>query len=161
MTESRLPPLAIILSAGGLIPFFLTGLYAVRANPVADQYNPAAVLGLISYAAVILSFIGAVHWGFVIEGREEPQERSRLMLGVLPALVGWGAVMLALVAQPAASLAMLVAGFVGAAVVEQRACRRGLVPRAYMIMRWVLTIIVALVLTTVLGIRLVGGHLMF
>jgi len=158
MTESRLPPLAIILSVAGLIPFLLTGLSAVRYDPVAGQIG---AMGLLSYSAVILSFLGGVHWGFVLEGEREAAERGRLILGVVPALVGWGAVLLGLIAQPAIALIVLIAGFVGTAVIEQRAERRELMPRGYMILRWAMTVVVGLILATVLGIRLIGGRLMF
>jgi hypothetical protein len=158
MTESRLPPLAIVLGVASLIPFMLTGLGAVRSDPVSGQIG---AMGLISYGAVTLAFLGGVHWGFVLEGVPAPGERGRLALGVLPALVGWGAVLVGLAAYPAGALVLLIAGFIGTAVVEHRAAQRELVPRGYMIMRWVMTAAVVLILTTVLGIRLVGGRLMF
>jgi hypothetical protein len=158
MTESRLPPLAVVLGLAGLIPFIFTGLGAVRSDPISGQVG---AMGLISYGAVTLAFLGGVHWGFVLEGAPAPAERSRLSLGVVPALIGWGAVLLGLAAYPAAALVLLIAGFVGTAVIEHRAARRELVPRGYMLMRWGLSAVVVLILTTVLGRRLVGGRLMF
>lgn len=158
MTESRLPPLAVIIGAAGLAPFFLSALGAVRADPISGQFGTMA---LISYGAVILSFLGAVHWGFVIEGAREPAESLRLALGVLPALVGWAAVLLGLIAQPALALGVLIAGFAGTILVEQRARHRELVPRAYIILRWGLTVVVLGLLTSVLCVRVLGGSLTF
>ncbi len=100
-----------------------------------------------------------MHWGFVIEGEQEPAERARLALGVMPAIVGWGAVLLGLIAQPAASLAVLIAAFVATILVEQRARHRELVPRPYIVLRWALTIIVVGILTAVLVMRLFGVNL--
>ncbi len=158
MTESRLPPLAVIIGVAGLAPFFLSALYAVRADPALGQFG---CMALISYGAVILSFLGAVHWGFVIEGAWEPAESLRLVLGVVPALVGWGAVLLGLIAEPALALGVLIAGFAGTIVVEQRARRRELVPRAYIILRWGLSVVVVGLLTAVLCVRILGGRLSF
>jgi hypothetical protein len=158
MTESRLPPLAVILGAASLLPFFFCALGAVRADPVSGQMM---ALGLITYGSVVLAFLGGVHWGFVIEGCEETAERQRLALGTVPALIGWAASLLGLTAHPVFGIAMLIAGFIGTAVVEQHGRRSGLIPRGYMLMRWVLTGIVTLVLAAVLVLRIIGGHLMF
>ena len=63
-----LPPLAIILGAAGVIPFVLFGFAAVGGAP-----DPAlrATQALVGYGAVIMSFLGAVHWGFMLGEREE------------------------------------------------------------------------------------------
>ncbi len=158
MTESRLPPLAVILTVASLIPFFVCALTAVRADPAGGQVSAIA---LITYGAVVLSFLGGVHWGFVLEGREEPGERNRLVLGVLPGLIGWGGTLLGITTHPVLGLTVLIAGYIGTAVVEGRAHQIELVPRGYMMMRWGYTVAVVAVLTTVLVLRLVGGHLMF
>jgi hypothetical protein len=158
MTESRLPPLAVILGIAGLLPFLACGVLAVGTDTLALHVG---ALPLISYGAVILAFLGGVHWGFVIEGVEEPAENRRLVLGVVPSLIGWAATCLAVLAYPTPALVLLVAGFIGTAVVETKATRRELVPRAYMIMRWALTVLVVVILTTVIFIRLIGGHLAF
>jgi hypothetical protein len=51
---------------------------------------------LVAYAAVILSFLGAVHWGVVLAApTTTPQlARSFLMWGVVPALLGWLALLM-------------------------------------------------------------------
>jgi len=158
MTESRLPPLAIILGVLGLLPFFATGLLSVGTDSLAQHLG---ALPLIGYGAVILAFLGGVHWGFVIEGDKEPQERRRLLLGVVPSLVGWAALLLGMLSYTDLGLLLLAAGFIGTVVVETRASRVDLVPRAYLVVRWGLTTVVVLLLVTVLFIRLIGGHLAF
>ncbi|HTZ70887.1 MAG TPA: DUF3429 domain-containing protein [Acetobacteraceae bacterium] len=158
MTESRLPLLAVILSGAGLVPFFITALGAVRHNPPDSTLD---ALALITYSAVVLSFVGGVHWGFVLEGEQEPAERERLVLGVLPGLIGWGAALLGLLLHPTLAIALLIAGFIGTAIIEARGRRRELVPHGYMIMRWALTVVVVVILTTVLGVRAIGGSLIF
>ncbi len=160
MTETRLPVLAVVLSAAGLIPLLGCALIAVRADPV---HGAVSALALISYGAVVLAFLGGVHWGFVLEGEEEPTvaERRRLVLGVVPGLIGWAAELMGNNAHPVIGIGLLIFGFIGTAVMEQRGQRNGLVPHGYMVLRWILTGITALVLAAVLVVRMVGGYLIF
>ena len=153
----RLPVLAVLLGLGGLIPFLACGFGAVWIeNPVQSAELLAA---LIAYGAVILSFLGAVHWGLALEDQVGLADRARLSLGILPALIGWGA-LLALFAQlPLASLAILAMGFLLVMAGEQRAAARGLMPKGYPALRWLLTTVVVLDLLAVLIIRATGLHL--
>lgn len=48
------------------------------------------MLALLSYSAIILSFLGGIHWGIGLSA----QRASRLVLAVLPALYAWGAFLL-------------------------------------------------------------------
>jgi hypothetical protein len=153
----RLPILAVILGLAGIIPFLLCGLAAAQAN------SPAAILAayvLIAYGAVILAFLGGVHWGFTLSTTHDPAETPRLILGVLPALAGWAALAAALYArQPVIGLLILIAAFILTIVVEWQGHRRGWVPAGYIGMRLAITCVVILILTTVTGVRLIGGHL--
>lgn len=63
--------------AGALLPWF-----------VDDAAMRAELLELtLAYAAVILSFVGAVHWGRALGGA--PAAANWLNYSVIPALVGW------------------------------------------------------------------------
>lgn len=158
----RLPPLALLISVLGVIPFIGAGLEATSMNPVIGQLAGHI---LVAYGAVILSFLGAVHWGFALALEEDDRtvaERERLVLGVLPALVGWLAVCISLAAlRPAFALVVEIAGFLGVAVVEWRAHQRGLVPGGYIGMRLVVTAVVVVILITVTTLRFIGAHLIF
>jgi len=123
------------LGLSGLIPFAAAAL-AVLVAP--DYWGGFARGALIAYGAVILSFLGAVHWGFALrappgEGWATP---GRLALGVVPSLIGWVAMLL----FEAPSLLLLALGILATAGVEQWAAGRGLVPGVYMRLRWVLSI---------------------
>jgi hypothetical protein len=155
--EYRLPPMAIVLSVAGLIPFIICSLFAARSSV---EGGNEGLLALISYGAVILSFIGAVHWGFVLEGEKQPIERGRLSLAVVPALIGWSAALLAIWHHAPLGLVLLIAGYIAAVVVEGRGRRYDLVPRSYLFMRWGLTIIVVALMTTVLVLRLLGSNML-
>ena len=153
----RLPALAVLLGLGGLIPFLACGFGAVWLR---DEVQATELLAaLIAYGAVILSFLGAVHWGLALEDQIGIADRARLLLGVLPALIGWAALVALFVQVPMASLAILAMGFLVVMAVEHRAAQRGLMPRGYAALRWLLTTIVVLDLAAVLVIRLVGLHL--
>jgi hypothetical protein len=158
MTEKRLPPMAIILSVAGLLPFFAAALYAARG----DTATLNTAMPLLTYGAVVLGFIGAIHWGFVLAAPEqEPAQLSRLTLGVVPGLVGWGAVMLGLYRQSFLALALMIVAFVGTAIIETRGRHWELVPPSYMLMRWILTIVVSLLLLAAIVFRMVGGRTLF
>ena len=153
----RLPLLAIILGLGGLVPFVcMTAaiLFFPSNVPV-----PRLVVALADYGAVILSFLGAVHWGLALAGdpigvpAQPAAMRVRLGLGVLPALVGWAALLIVLVGRPLPALLLLLLGFALTTLAETRAARRGLMPPGYLGLRYVLTAVVALCLFAALVVR--------
>ena len=153
-----LHPLAILLGVLGLIPFVLMGIGSVSYN--ADS-SLAAVRGLIAYGGVILSFLGGVHWGFTLTEEDAPPlVRARLGLGVLPAMVGWAAILFSIISRPVFGIAVLIAGMIATIIVETRAQKRDLMPSGYLALRWVLTVVVVLILSAVLMIRMVGGHVL-
>jgi hypothetical protein len=153
----RLPVIAIVLGVAGLIPFIACGLTALSsAEPRASQLLAA----LIGYGAVTLSFLGGVHWGFALIEEPPRAERERLVLGVLPALCGWLALLVGLVVPAEAGLAVLIVGFIATIVLEAQARNRhSLLPGGYMTLRWGLSIVVVAILVTVLVLRLIGARI--
>jgi hypothetical protein len=154
-----LPTAAVALGAAGLIPFAILGLASVGTS---EDGSVKGVVGLIAYGAVILSFIGGVHWGFAL-GAEDDDEpaRVRLSLAVVPSLIGWAAVLAGVLELPLIGLAVLIAGYIGTVMIEHRAAKRQLMPSGYMALRWVLTSVAVIILLIVLVLRLIGGHLFF
>ncbi len=156
---------AVLLSLAGAIPFLAIGA-VVLFDPLG---SPTAIEVLISYGAVILSFIGAVHWGFALRDVAHPAggvaltpatlgaERQLLVFGVVPALIGWIA-LLAMIhfAAPGLSLFLLLAGFFIVIVVETIGRGRGIVASNYLVLRWSVSIIVLIVLLVVLFAVLSG-----
>lgn len=157
---SRLPPLAILLGVAGLIPFIFCGIGALSAEPTRAAHMMTA---LLAYGAVILSFLGAVHWGFALGTQaadETKSESRRLALGVLPSLAGWVALLLPIVLPPVVSVAVLLAGFVAVMAVEAKAGELGLMPSGYLKLRWALSAVTVAMLVTVLTLRLLGVHVL-
>ncbi|MBK9243678.1 MAG: DUF3429 domain-containing protein [Burkholderiales bacterium] len=83
----------------GLLPFFALAVLAWLPDSAAAgslAIASLARLSLAAYAAVILSFLGAVHWGLALSGAEMrlPLARQSLLWGVMPSLLGWLALVL-------------------------------------------------------------------
>lgn len=99
---------ALLTGYAGLLPFAL-GLGLVLAG-----WSEAGRTILVSYGAIILSFVGAVHWGLALSSRTD--QRLTYAAGVVPALVGWAALLLPVLA----GLLLLAAGLIGWRVFEGR-----------------------------------------
>ena len=85
---TTIPTAAAILGAGGLVPFVGLALAPLWSLELFNR-PPLAVLGL--YAAVILSFMGAIHWGLAMAEPSDPSTTGsnptgRYVASVLPAL---------------------------------------------------------------------------
>lgn len=124
-----------VLGYAGLIPFAAAAATAALGPPA---WRAPAVSALLAYGAVILSFLGAVHWGVALRAspEEAPALWPRLVLGVLPAMVAW----LGLLAPAAFGLVLLAASLCAVAAVETMAARRGRLPRDYLALRWRLSL---------------------
>ena len=89
------PPFMItLLGYGGALPFL--GLAACTYFKVALP-GVSPVEGLLTYGAVILSFVGALHWGVVMAQQEAIAPRAALTLyswSVMPALIAWAALLM-------------------------------------------------------------------
>lgn len=127
---------ALLLGAGGLLPFVGLALLGVLKT----EWSVFLLSALASYAAVILSFVGALHWGYAVHAQSD----GRLALvqyswSVLPALVGWLALQLPLgMALRVQALAFVVCYAIdhGLAAAEQ-------VPRWFLRLRGALSAIAA------------------
>ena len=81
-TTSSPNTIATRLGALALVPFALGALLVWVVRPEAHPY---AATALSAYAAVVVSFLGGIHWGFAFR---QPAPAPRLFVwGVVPALV--------------------------------------------------------------------------
>jgi uncharacterized membrane protein len=157
--------IAVLLTLAGAIPFVALG-----ADVLLDPLDsPTAIEVLISYGAVILSFTGAVHWGFALRDTAHPvsgvpltpavlgAERQLLAFGIVPAVIGWVALSVMLhFNAPGLALFLLLAGFFITVVVETLGRGRGVVAGNYLVLRWSVSIIVLVVLSIVMFSVLTG-----
>lgn len=97
-TESTLPAApagaqpgkrALQLGYAGLLPFALGAALIWIVRPEVRIHVSTA---LSAYAAVILSFLGGIHWGFGI--RAAVDQSARFVWAVVPSLLAWIAVLM-------------------------------------------------------------------
>jgi len=137
--RTRIPALPAWLGALGLIPF-VTMAFAVVGGPMPLPIDP--MFGLIAYGAVILSFLGGIHWGLVLappaESRRLSEPGQAFVIGVIPSTVGW----IALLVSDTIGISLLIAGFAGQWLVDRRTARQGGFPAWFGLLRTRLTAIV-------------------
>ena len=143
---SQIPRPALWLGFAGLLPF-LAGAAGLWLLPSA--WSRWFLTNQIGYAATILSFLGAVHWGFSLAGfgRTPTADWHRLGWGVIPAPIAWIALGLA----PVPALVTLIAGFAAVLYGDERAARSGLAPAWYPSLRRPLTALVVMTLAVSLA----------
>lgn len=91
-TANSLPregPRARKLGYAGLLPFFVGALLVWLVRP---DVRPFVANGLSAYAAVIVSFLGGIHWGLAM--RQAHPAPSLFSWGVTPSLVAFVAVIM-------------------------------------------------------------------
>lgn len=101
-SPNRIPGIAALLGYGGLVPF--VGCLAAAWAGVPAAFP--AMEAFVAYAAVILAFLGGIHWGMALAPADDAFG-LRLVVGVLPPLVGW----VALVLPSLPALVLLAAAF--------------------------------------------------
>lgn len=120
---AALARLAWLLGLGGLIPFAALAFLALTGD--ADT-SRVAVDAQIHYAAAILSFVGALHWGIALAAPHMSAGRTTaaLLWSVVPALWAWVATsapnLLPDTDAAHLSLSLLAAGLATAFVVDRR-----------------------------------------
>ena len=143
---TAVPRPALSIGLAGVAPFLLAAIGAwTLPGDLADAMRQATR----AYAAVILSFVGATHWGMALaraaDGRSEEISFQRLGWSVAPAIVGCVAQFMV----PLPALILLILAFWIAFLVDVRAVAAGLFPRWYVRLRQLLTALVVLSLGVV------------
>ena len=133
--ENNVPPSAAWLGGLGALPF----IALAGATPYLDiAPRMFAVHALVAYGAVILSFLGGVHWGLAIgsgSNADHPELLTRLIQSIIPSLAAW----VALLFPETTGLLMLAAAIAAMLWVDMRATRLGHAPQWYLKLRLALT----------------------
>ncbi|KAH9950196.1 hypothetical protein B0H21DRAFT_687075 [Amylocystis lapponica] len=112
----------------------------------------------MTYGAVMLSFLGALHWGFEFAGYGGHKGYARLLLGAAPVVFGWSTLAL----QPVEALIMQWVGFTGLWWADLKATGAGWAPNWYSQYRFYLSILVGTCIISSLAATSywgpVGGH---
>ena len=132
-SSTATPPTVAWLGYGGLLPFLALAL-AVWTG-VAPHFGWGGALR--TYAAVILSFVGALHWGFAmaLAGLSPAQRQAAFVWSVVPSLLGW----VALLVAPVAGVLLLVVGLLAHYAQDRRMARWAPLPAWYLPLRLRLT----------------------
>lgn len=72
LSSTSLPRHVSLLGYGGLLPFIGLALLI----PFSHDYRPLLAVALVNYGAVILSFVGALHWGFAMTAQDMSETGS-------------------------------------------------------------------------------------
>ena len=132
--DYQIPKQVLILSYSGLIPFVMLG---VGAWMTPDVYLQTVNNLLVTYAACILAFMGAIHWGVAMKDRPHSMQ---LGLSIVPALLAW----LSLNIISPWNYSILIVSFAVLCIVDGMATIKGLLPDWYPKLRTPLTSIVVL-----------------
>lgn len=128
------PPAAAWLGGLGVLPFACLSLATPFANAGLKE---ELLFALMTYGAVILSFLGGIHWGLAIGSviQIDDQLSGRIGLSVLPSLVAWAA----LLTPFGVGLLILAMAFVMMLLFDIRAARLHEAPAWYPKLRWPLS----------------------
>ena len=145
LTKDKTVLAARILGYGGALPF-LGG--AIAANQQMAIWGIAPAYLLLSYGAVILSFLGGLHWGRVIT---RPHADNRfvsawLIWSICPSLLGWVALLLPI----EAGAVVLTLCFLAALKVDQKLLREQVWPAWMWPLRLHLTVFAVASLTSLI-----------
>ncbi len=129
--NSSPPNIPGFLGWAGLVPF---GLAALGTHTGIDALVLYGFFGGTAYGAVILSFLGAVHWGLAMHG---DRNSYWYIWSITPALGGFASLLIFDVEMRIIALIPL---FGLAWSADRQAANRGLIPNWYMRLRSMLTI---------------------
>lgn len=128
---------AKFLGFAGLIPFVTFSIGSWMPLP----YFSDAIRILIAYAAIILCFMGAIHWGVAMSS-VNLQRSKYFIASIIPALTAW----LALLAPDILAFIILLCGFIVLLAYDCAVEKSQALPGWYLPMRKKLTFFVVLCL---------------
>ncbi|TKY88248.1 hypothetical protein EX895_002958 [Sporisorium graminicola] len=145
------PRPALLWGSAGVIPYVSTAgasiwlarkehLVSLGLDKSMDSETASALLLhaqniQVGFGAVMLSFLGAIHWGFEFSKYGGRIGNTRYAMGVLPLVLGWPTMLLA----PQMALIAQWASFVAVWFIDLRATSAGWVPKWYSTYRFWLT----------------------
>lgn len=126
-----------VLGYLGLIPFIVPTFFLFYDYHHLDMWRHF----LTTYAAVILSFLGALHWAYAMASYElsQPQKNGRFIWSVIPSIAAW----IALSIPQLYSLSLLALFFVICLINDRALAKMTVLPDWFMTLRHNLTIVAA------------------
>ena len=127
------PPLTLAWGWAGVVPFTLLCWASLQSDP---GLSGVAATTLVPYGAIILTFMGGIHWGLAIDRVEHAGKLFNT--GILPSLFAVAAIVL----PYKIALFVLVLGFIGLLVFDLRLVHLNIAPAWYGRLRQQLTAVV-------------------
>ena len=121
----------------GLIPFIVFSIGSWFQLPMISD----STYILTAYAAIILSFMGAIHWGIAMSSSED-QNGKYFIASVIPGLSAW----LALLMPQRYAIILLMVGFIALIIYDWSVEKPQRLPGWYIPMRNRLTLVVVMCL---------------
>lgn len=145
---AALPRTVAWLGYGGLLPF----LVLTPASLLDHHHGAVWSDALYAYGAIILSFVGALHWGLAMSLPElsERQRSALFMWSVVPALIAWPAVLF----SPPLAAPLLIIGFIAHYLQDRRLARQATLPGWYLTLRLRLSSVACVCL----GVGVIASH---
>ncbi|PFH51685.1 hypothetical protein AMATHDRAFT_141874 [Amanita thiersii Skay4041] len=146
-------PMLVLGLAGGLpyVAASVTTVYlayeaGIATSGVVTTIDPGVALTVldkaltfqVTYGAVMLSFLGAMHWGMETAAYGGQKGYTRLALGAAPVLVAWST----LAMQPIGALIVQWLGYTGLWFADSKATIAGWTPKWYSQYRFYLSLLV-------------------
>ena len=146
LASARIKRIAWILTIAGVIPFAVAIAFMFRGE---SHVRVPAIAALITYSAVVLSFLGGIEWGLALreEAGNEMTRAVALGLSTVPSLAAWTVLWLN---GPTQQIGTAIGIFVFAWGADQYLASRGLLPTWFVDLRTAITGVV----TVILGIAL-------
>ncbi|MCC7228119.1 MAG: DUF3429 domain-containing protein [Burkholderiaceae bacterium] len=104
--DEPIPRAALIPGLLGLVPILVLSWTII--SPGGFLNSSQALMALNSYAAIILTFVGALWWGLAARTPKSLISHSMLVWSVVPALFAWSVMLMA----SRTALNALIAGFI-------------------------------------------------
>ena len=87
-SSPRIPAVPLVLGGTGLIPF--AGLALMLATGSLFGFPRSTIhAALVTYGALIVSFLGGIRWGLALSMRDEAAANREYVLSVVPQLLAW------------------------------------------------------------------------
>jgi len=137
------PLLPLFFGIGGAVPFIFLSLGIWTFT---YELKLIALYNLINYSVLILSFIGAVHWGAAMV-RKDKGYKSYL-LSIMPALLSWFLIM-GFIVNYMIIFIILIILYIFVFFIDIKAVREKKLPQWYLPMRKFITIIILISLGSV------------
>src|SRR6056297_3560769 len=100
------------LGYAGVLPFVISAALCFSDNL---HWQQMAQQSLINYAVIIISFIGALHWGSVLQSLKH-NSHPKLVLSIMPSLIAW----LALFLPSVYAIGVLIMLFISMLVIDTK-----------------------------------------